>query len=192
MLRRSRYRVEVMLLRTAPTPFAALVLLVLTGSLLAGCSPAPEPTPTPTAAFASEEEAFAAAEETYRDYTSALNQVDISNPDTFEPLFDLTSGDFEAADRETFSELHAADYELTGETRVASFRGVSSDKALQEITAIVCVDVSQSGVVDQSGQSKTAPDRPDMNALRVTFVLSGARMLIDHATREESNSCGSA
>ncbi len=49
--------------------------------------------------FASEEEAFAAAEETYRAYVDALNQVDLSDPETFEAVYAWTTGDANADER---------------------------------------------------------------------------------------------
>ena len=52
----------------------AAVLLAASVVALTGClGSAPDPTPTPTAVFTSEEEAFAAAEETYRAYIDAVN-----------------------------------------------------------------------------------------------------------------------
>ncbi len=60
----------------------------------------PEPTPTPTGpAFASEDEAFAAAEETYRAYVDALNQVDLSDPETFEAVYAWTTGEANAGEK---------------------------------------------------------------------------------------------
>ncbi len=73
------------------TRMTALVLAAVT---LSACAPTPTPSPTPTAAFASEEEAFAAAEEVYRAYIAASNDVDFQDPSTFEPLADYTTGDY--------------------------------------------------------------------------------------------------
>ena len=169
----------------------SIIALALTSALVVGCSPAPEPTPTPTAAFASEEEAFAAAEETYRAYNDAFNAVDLSDPGTFERLYELSSGDFETADRETLSKLHAANYEFTGEMTVAKFRGVESDSSIKQVVAEVCIDVSKTDVVDQAGASVVNADRPAMNPLRVTFVFAKDRWLIDRADRDLEISCGS-
>lgn len=162
-------------------------LLMIAG--LSGCTPEPEPTPTPTAAFASEEEAFAAAEEVYRAYIDASNHVNVSDPETFEPLFDLASGDFEAADRKSLSELHAENYTLRGSVSMAHFDGVSSAYPYDVITATICVDVSKSDVVDSSGNSVVPTTRPDMNPLRVTFRQSDDSLLIDRADREEAAKC---
>ncbi|MDQ0641920.1 hypothetical protein [Microbacterium murale] len=178
--------------RSKSTRIRMLTLLALTAAALSACTPTPEPTPTPTAAFASEEEAFAAAEEVYRAYNDALNEVDVSDASTFEALYALTSGDFEAADRKTFSQLQAENYTLWGEARVALFQGKEATEPYKEITALVCVDVSNSGISDEKGRSVVPSDRPDINALRVTFVNAGGDLLIDHADREESSSCASS
>lgn len=177
--------------RTAAHALAGISALVLTVGFLSGCTPEPDPTPTPTAAFASEEEAFAAAEEVYQEYIDASNNVKISDPDTFEPLFSLSSGDFEAADRKSLSELHAENYTLTGEVSIAHFSGVASEYPYDAVTAIVCVDVSASDVLDTSGNSVVPASRPDINPLRVTFMNSSGSLLIDHADREEGAACSS-
>ncbi|MCB8044373.1 hypothetical protein JM654_09380 [Microbacterium oxydans] len=79
--------------------------MVLGVMVLAGCTPSPAPTPTPTAVFASEEEAFAAAEETFTEYVLALNEIDTSDPTTFERLFELSSGECrESRSREFFGD----------------------------------------------------------------------------------------
>src|SRR3546814_3928687 len=81
----------------------ALAVLALVGAAATGCVGTPEPretTPTPL----SDAEAFAAAEETYRAYVDALNQVDLSDPATFEPVYALTTGDLNSQDRRNFSD----------------------------------------------------------------------------------------
>lgn len=166
-----------------------LGVLALAASALSGCTPAPEP--TPTAAFASEDEAFAAAEEVYRAYYDAFNSVDLSDPETFEPLFALSSGDFEAADKETLSELHAEELAFKGRMTVAKFEGLKSEPPYEVVIAVACVDVSQSDVVDAQGVSVASPTRPDMNPLRITFVSDGQLLLIDHAARDEEIACDS-
>lgn len=169
-----------------------LALLVMAGATLSACSPTPEPSPTPTAAFASEEEAFAAAEEVYRAYNDALNDVDVSDPTTYEPLFEFSSGDFEAADRKSFSELHAANYSLQGETRITQFDGLESVDPYDEVVALVCLDVSGSDVLNESGASVVPSDRPDLNAVKITFRTTAGSLLIDHADRYENSACASS
>ncbi|UUE19225.1 hypothetical protein [Microbacterium sp. J1-1] len=169
-----------------PTRLAILVAAV---ALLTGCAPDPVPTPTPTAAFASEEEAFAAAEATYRAYNDALNSVDLSDPATFDAAFALSSGNFNASDRRTLSKLHADGDSMVGSVTVSKFVGVNSAPPFREVVAYACVDVSASDVLNSSGASVVDPARPDMNSLRVTFILSGDQLLIDHAARDENAEC---
>ncbi len=78
----------------------------LAAALLSGCTGEPAPVVS-TPSFATEDEAFAAAEQTYRNYVDALNQVDLSDPATFEPVYAWTTGDANARARETFSQMHA-------------------------------------------------------------------------------------
>jgi hypothetical protein len=137
--------------------------------MLAGCAPTPAPTPTPTAAFASEEEAFAAAEETYRAYTDAVNQVNFSDPSTFEAVYALLSSASEASTRKVFSEFHAAKVRTTGFTQYDSFTGTSAELTTGIISATVCVDVSDVDVIDESGASIVSPDRPARQPMLITF-----------------------
>jgi hypothetical protein len=166
-----------------------LAVLALAAAALSACSPAPAPDPEPTTAFASEEEAFAAAEEVYRAYNDALNSVDLSNPETFEAPLAFSSGDFLAADRKSFSELHAEKYELRGATRVISFRGTDAQAPYEKVVALICVDVSDSDVVDSAGTSVISAERSDVNAVSVTFRLNASTLLIDHADRQEVSKC---
>lgn len=180
------------LVRTASTPLAALGLLALTAALMVGCSPEPKPSTTPTAAFASEEEAFAAAEETYRAYNEALNQLDSTDPDSVEVLFQFTSGAFEADDRETFSMLQAEGLTLAGDSEVIFFEGATTQDHFSKAIALVCVDVSNVDVTNAAGESKVNPNRADINALDVTFVLDSGKMLIDSAIRVGDDACPSS
>ncbi|KAB1891458.1 hypothetical protein F6W69_13005 [Microbacterium oxydans] len=180
----------------SPTPAPATsrrfgaFTMVLGVMVLAGCTPSPAPTPTPTAVFASEEEAFAAAEETFTEYVLALNEIDTSDPTTFERLFELSSGSVERADRENFSAMHAEGQVVRGDTRVLSFSGAHSDEPLTEVTASVCLDVSAVEIVRPDGSSAVRPDRPDVYGLSVTFLTadSGA-LLVDSAVSDEEVQC---
>lgn len=167
----------------------AAALLAVAAVALSACGPAAEPTPTPTAAFASEEEAFAAAEETYRAYNDALEQVDTTDPTTFAPLYELTAGGVNASDRESFSELQANGYTVHGRTEVVWFEPMSASPSLQRVTAQACLDVSKVEVQDANGTSQVNPDRPDIYALELTFVLHQQQMLLEAAKRIDEPSC---
>ncbi|HEX5859438.1 MAG TPA: hypothetical protein VFY91_15135 [Microbacterium sp.] len=155
--------------------FVALSALVLVTGLLAGCVGEPEPVET-TPGFASEEEAFAAAEETYRAYVDALNQVDLSDPETFEPVFAWTTGELNGTDRKSFSAWHASGYAILGSAVVASVElsaGESGTKA-EEISVDACYDVSGVDVLDTEGVSMVDGSRPDVQALTISFAQSSA------------------
>ncbi|MFK3678818.1 hypothetical protein ACI2IP_13885 [Microbacterium sp. NPDC090218] len=141
--------------------------------LLAGCSPEPEPTPTPTPAFASEEEAFAAAEETYRAYAEALNQVDFALPATFEPVYALLSGAAADSTKKAFSEFHAKRIRTAGVTTYDTVTRVSADLVGGVIHVNVCTDVSEVVVVDASGASIVSEERPPRQSMMVTFKVRG-------------------
>ena len=168
------------------TRFAALAVTLL---LLVSCTPEPAPTPTPTPAFASEEEAFAAAEATYREFTARLNEVDTTDPETFEPLFDLSSGEFEKADRAAYSAMHANQVSVQGETKIISFAGKASTPPFTSIQANVCLDVSAVSVEDSEGNSRVDDDRPDVYALAITFVTEEGYLTIDSAKLDPEVTC---
>lgn len=158
--------------------------------MLAGCAPTPAPTPTPTAAFASEEEAFAAAEEAFDAYVRALNEVDTSDPATFETLFDLSSGSVEKADRENFSTMRAEGKVIEGDARVLAFTGLRSDAPYDEVAATLCLDVSQVTILNSDGSSAVNPTRPDVYALEVTFLADDSvGLLVDSAASDETIQC---
>lgn len=155
-------------MRRRLTPALAATAALIGTLSLGGCTtPAPAPTPTPTG-FASEAEAFAAAEETYRAYVDALNQVDLSDPNTFEPVFAFTAGDSESNTRRSLSEMHANGWRLVGATRTAQFIPLELDDD-ENVVAIVCSDVSSVDVLDALGASQVSPERPDLYELQVTL-----------------------
>jgi hypothetical protein len=151
---------------------AALVTTVL---LMGGCSVTPEPEET-APAFATEEEAFAAAEQTYRAYVDALNQVDLSDPETFEPVFALTTGDLNNSDRKNFSQWHADGYSLSGQSFIELVQTISTDvpDGGREVAIGVCYNVEAVVVLDDAGRSLVDEDRPPIQKLEVTLVRDPA------------------
>lgn len=147
----------------------AVVLLV---GALAGCSPSPEPSGEPTPTFSSEEEAFAAAEETYRAYVDALNEVDLSDPETFEGVYAWTTGELNAQDRQNFSEWHAMGYVKSGDARVDSVIGRSASLEDAFVTIDACYNVAAVDVRDAEGDSLVDDSRPDVQALVVGLEQS--------------------
>ncbi len=155
-------------LRAGAAIAAAGILL----GMLSACSPEPEPTPTKTALFASEEEAFAAAEETYRAYVTALNSVDPQDPETFEAVYGWTTGDANASAKETFTELHAERVTLTGETTIESMTLVSASPARGDVTIHLCANVSETDILDAAGQSLVPDGRAPIQSVQVNFITA--------------------
>lgn len=143
----------------------AMIGAVVVALLAAGCTPEPAPSPSPTG-FASEEEAFAAAEATYRAYVDALNQVDLSDPATFEAVYEQLSGSALADERKSLTTLHAEGSIVEGETVLSGFWNKSGTDPL---TGIGCLDVSAVSLTDASGASLVDPNRPSKYALELTF-----------------------
>lgn len=178
-------------MRRRTLPFAAA--LVVTASVLAGCSdPAPAPSPSGTG-FATEAEAFAAAEATYRAYVEALNRVDLSDPNTFEDVYRWTTGEANAAERKSLSDYHARGLSVSGETMTESFRGrelLPSDSP--RVTAIACSNIGGIRLFDASGTSQVPENRPAVYQLELEFNQtdsSPTRLLIATSRAVEGTEC---
>lgn len=157
----------------------ALTALVAVALTVSGCSGTPAPAES-TPGFTTEEEAFAAAEETYRAYVDALNQVDLSDPETFEPVFALTTGDANANIRQTLSEMHADRWTVSGESIPTTIEPV--DVVSARVSLAVCLDVSDVRVVDGTRASVVAANRGDVQSVLVTI---GATNQTTSATVEQ-------
>lgn len=166
-----------------------LALLMLAGATLSACTSAPEPTPTPTAAFASEVEAFAAAEEVYREYNDAVNRQR-DGDDAVDPLSYLT-GQILDAERKTSQELKASGISIKGDTLVTRFSGTDTDisNRVAEIEAVICLDITQARAIDASGADVTAPGRSDKYAIAATFTGDAELLLVSKYEIEASVKC---
>lgn len=149
----------------------ALAAASLVICLAAGCTPTAAPTPTPTVTgFATEEEAFAAAEETYRAYVDALNEVDLADPRTFELATSWSTGPLNGADRKAFSEYHANGVVLVGKFAVARLTPENWDRDTGGVELDACLDISDTDFLDAEGVSTVPTDRPTVLSLRISLV----------------------
>lgn len=164
---------------------------ICTGVILAalvGCVPQSTPEPTPTPLFASEAEAFAAAEDVYRAYNDALN-VRLGGGVASDPHSFLTGLALEA-DIDAQNLFQSSGVRAVGTTALSSFRGLeaSIETANPVIVAHVCIDVSQLRVVDANGRDVTPADRGDIVAQTVKLFHVGQDLKIaDEASAEESS-----
>lgn len=175
--------------RTRHLRLTAIGIVALAAGSLVACSPRPEPTPTPTAAFASEEEAFAAAEEVYRAYLVAEDADGNEEPGE-DPQSYLTGQALEeaAAAHQAFDE---DGIRIVGTTTLESFEGTTADidESVAKLVAVVCIDVSKSSVMDSNGSDITPPDRGSTWPLEVTFVGDQSSLLISESLTAESTGC---
>jgi len=158
------------------------VLLALACAVSAvACAPSPTPSPgASSTGFASDAEAFAAAEATYRAYVDALNARNENFAEDFDAAKFLTG---RALAGEIASEQQFADrgMRLTGPMRVTQFIIQRSGP----IQAIVCLDVSKTQVLDVDGRDRTPPDRADRLGLLVSFASDDHSTLISDSQAAE-------
>lgn len=169
----------------------ALGAVVLTAALgcLTACAPTPVPTATPTAAFASEEEAYAAAEEVYRAYNDAGNARRAGAADADPQRF--LAGTALEADIDTQNMLLSRGLSAVGEASIDSIRGNSIElsTSVVSVAMIVCTDVSAVSLLDDSGANVTPSERGDVVAQVVTFVGGRDSLLISDTTTLDGETC---
>ncbi|WP_281652341.1 hypothetical protein [Microbacterium aurum] len=154
------------------TAHAAAVMLAL--AALTACTPDPTPTPSPTG-FASDEEAFAAAEDTYRAYIDASN-AQREDPDSLPSPTDFLTGDALTESIAATQQLNDAGLELEGPMSIVSVRGDDWDPSTATIS--VCMNYSDTRVVDKSGNDVTPESRSDVGSLKVQVIYASPTPLI--------------
>lgn len=161
--------------RTARLPLP----LLLTALLLAGCTdptpmPTPPPTPSETPVFASDEEALAAAEEAYAEYISTVDAILADGGANPERLAPLVSDEVFARESAGFKSYVDHGWHAVGQT---SFHLVLQQFDNAELTAYVCENISDTDVLDSSGQSIVQEDRSTRFAFEVRYAL-GADLIL--------------
>lgn len=183
--------------RTRPSVRAlALAAGVLTVALgcLTGCAPTPEssPTPTSTPAFASEEEAFAAAEEVYRAYNDAENRSREAEAGDGPPPEQYLVGSAYQVFLEGRESLRLNNLKLEGDIGIIRFQDWSTDlgDSTIEVTATVCLDLTATRTVEaSSGVDLSSPSRATVMSQRVTLIHDGDHLLISDESEGEDSSC---
>ncbi|MER7798167.1 hypothetical protein [Microbacterium sp. NPDC096154] len=157
-----------MLSRSCSVVAAALLLAALTGCTGSGQAP---PSPSPTG-FASEEEAFAAAEETYRDYTARLNAY-FAGDRSYEPSQYL-SGSALKEEEAVLASIREQEATVDGQTVIRSFEHVeaTSVEHAWSVTLVACLDYSGTRILDAVGEDITPP-RDELVPLRVRVATMG-------------------
>lgn len=164
-------------------------MLLLTSITLIGCVTTPAPTPSATPAFANEKEAFAAAEKTYRAYNDAVNKQR-SGHDDDKPRMYLTGSALE-------NDLYAArlfkknGVHIVGNGLITSFTGISSESrgSTSLVTALICLNIGATQVLDSAGVDVTPVGRVNPIALEVSFLKAESRMLITKSNTAAGVTC---
>lgn len=186
----SSYRVPVIPLSPRRTLLSSVALIALTALMTTGgCSASPEPKPKPTSLFASEEEAFAAAEEVYREYVDGVNAriADKSSPDPQDYLV----GEALEVDISAMRSMAENRLEIQGVFTLVEFRGVSAElrPGSTRVDAIVCVDTAGARLIDETGADVTPASDPDRSGFRAALVEVGNELKISSTDTEEEASC---
>lgn len=177
-------------IRLRATLTAALVATLLS---LAACAHTAHTTPSPTATplFANKEDAFAAAEATYRAYTDASNATILTDATTFDAVFAWLRADALDSARKNFSEYYASGVTRTGASSFDHFTPGSYDAETRTVVVHLCIDVSSVDVLDAEGHSVVPADRPPRRAVEVTMISAdtATRLAISSAIPTDMLTC---
>lgn len=172
-------------------PLAVLVALTLA---LTGCGGAPKmlgkarPSPAPTAAFASEEEALAAAVAVYDRFTRTSDLIAQEGGRDADRLSLTASGPLLEQSVEGFGSWLDQGWRQIGSRSFhdATLQQLSKDGVI----IYLCEDISQVDVVDADGTSVVDANRSDSNYLQVGFETADDGLLrVSSRDRWDARSC---
>jgi hypothetical protein len=155
--------------------------------VLAGCSQAvglvPATSAPPTVAaqvFATEAEALAAASEAFTAYQALSTTIGHEGGVSPERMSAVAIGEALSAEIASLKRLSDRDVRGVGDLRFDSLKLQSANLETGTTTTYVCLDVSQTDVVDATGASTVRPDRPVRYPLQVSFVFDSSvgRLLV--------------
>ncbi|WOF21811.1 hypothetical protein N8K70_10485 [Microbacterium betulae] len=172
---------------TTRRPFAVLPAALIAALALSGCTPDPGPTPTPTG-FATEEEAFAAAEETYRAYIDALNARNAGDEEADPQSFLI--GEVLESDQRTREILEQSKQTIQGSLDILSFTPETTTRIADaiQVDAIVCMDATNARILDSNGGDVTPEDTPSIYSLKIELTSADNTLKIS-ASENSDNPC---
>jgi len=174
---------------------AALAAAGLLLGMLSACTPEPgpdptkSPKPTKTAIFESDEEAFAAAEKTYREYNDATNaeQQGDKNADSNKYLVGSALEETIQARRDIEELGYRLDGDITIQQVIPNLGSIRADRTQLELLA--CLDLTTSRVLLESGEEADIPNRPDVIASRSQMTWVDDRYLISEQGEGDVEQC---
>ena len=176
---------------------AACVGGLLLGAV--GCTAAPKsapPSPTPTVApiFASDEEAHAAATQAYANYLDMSSLIAHDGGANPSRMTSVAVGEALETEIQTLEGMSEAGTVGVGVLNFDTLTLQSADLASGMLSAYVCLDVSESDVIDRSGVSVVAVDRVERLPLEIGFIFESAnqRLLLERTRSwDGENFCSS-
>ncbi|AXE54800.1 hypothetical protein [Aurantimicrobium sp. MWH-Uga1] len=162
--------------------FIPVLAISIASLTLVGCSTtASEPIPTSSAveqapAFASDEEALSAAQAAYAEYLSVSDQILADGGNKPEPMKELVSPSMFDQESEGFSVFQANGWRGTGSSSFDSMHLQESNSI--EISVYLCVDHSQTKVLNADESEVDLSDRLERLPLLVSFKVLDQKKLI--------------
>lgn len=159
--------------RTIPN---ALVLMLLTVSLL-GCAPsAPRDVPRESTPMA--EHVIARAEAIYRDYIDTLGMIDLTDPAEIERLAELMTPNNYSQLSANFERLGGDGVTIRGRPKVLEFFATQVEGP-RLIKAVACTDYTEYELIDEQGEVVSPQTRsPRYEHESMEFVTVGDRLVI--------------
>ena len=160
---------------------AALLLVLLSGCVPPGAATPPDPTATFVAPYATDEEALAAAEEAYADYTRVMAEILRDGGANATRLDDVAIGNFLESSIRNLEEFALKGGRGSGKVKNSDFRlqrYSSSGSESEVITVYLCSDVSALVLEDTAGKSLVSAGRPDKSTLQATFDFDIRRKVL--------------
>lgn len=168
---------------------ATATLLVASIVALTGClGQTPEPTPTSTGVFSSEEEAFEAAEETYRAYIDAVNARYADPHSESDPQSFLIGSALEA-DIASEREMDQLGIHIVGDSVVGNVSPVSASLAAGDVVIRACLDSTEARVFNEAGVDVTVPDRDATVLAEAHMATVGGDLRIEELLGVVSDEC---
>jgi len=158
---------------------SALAGAVLVALALSGCSAAPvapvTDTPTPTATqaeariFANDDEALVAAKKAYAAFQDMSNRIAADGGVAPERMEAFAAGDALEAEIESLRGIAKRHLQAVGRLKFDSFRLQETDVRSGAVSAYLCLDVSDTDLVDEAGNSIVGSGRRSRLPLAVSF-----------------------
>lgn len=173
---------------------AGVGLLLASALSLMGCTGTATPTPTTshTLSFASEHEALAAAKATYQGYLDAYNKVDVTDTQTFEPVYTWLTAKALTTSRDSLDETHDERFVKSGDTVLHEITLVTDTLPRGTLTADLCLDLSAVDLTDSGRRSVVDATASTHQSIRLGFAPSDTPtgMRITSTDWSKADACG--